>query len=250
MSALAGVRAIVTGAGRGLGFGVARGLARRGAAIALLDVDQSAAAETLAEMQGEGANGVAVTVDVTDEDQVRDAVATVTHELGGIDLLVNNAGVLSVYPLVQLPLSEWRRVMEVNMTGTFLMSREVVRVMLAAGRPGSIVSIASIAGKRGDPQLTHYSASKAAVIGFTQALARELAGNNVTVNAVCPGLVETDMINALAKAWSTTVEAMIQTQAIGRPQTPDEIAEAVAFLHRNRSVTGQALNVDGGTIFD
>jgi meso-butanediol dehydrogenase/(S,S)-butanediol dehydrogenase/diacetyl reductase len=145
---------------------------------------------------------------------------------------------------------EWRRVLEVNATGTFLASRAVARRLVVEGRPGSIVSIASIAGKRGDPQLAHYSASKFAIVGLTQALARELAEHDVTVNAVCPGLVETQMIEQVAAGWNTSVERMLDAQAIHRPQTADEIADAVAFLHRNRSVTGQAINVDGGTIFD
>ena len=107
----------------------------------------------------------------------------------------------------------------------------------------------SIAGKVGEPGLAHYAASKFAVVGFTQALAREIACHDITVNAVCPGVVATPMIDELAKGWGMSIEAMVGKQAIHRAQTPDEVAAAVMFLHANRSITGQALNVDGGTVF-
>lgn len=233
-----------------MGRGIALGLAGRGAAVAVLDVDERSAEGVAREVAALEVQAVARSVDVTDESGVAAAVASVREEFGGIDLLVNNAGVLSVAPVVELSLAEWRRVMDVNATGAFLMSREVARTMIADGTEGSIVSIASISGKRGDPELAHYSASKFAVVGFTQALARELAVNGITVNAVCPGLVETSMIDALAAGWSSSVEQMLEPQAVRRPQTPDEIADAIAFLHRNRSVTGQAVNVDGGTVFN
>lgn len=248
--ALEGTRAVVTGGGRGLGRGIALSLAGRGAAVAVLDVDERSAEGVAREVAALEVQAVARSVDVTDESGVAATVGSVRKEFGGIDLLVNNAGVLSVAPVVELSLAEWRRVMDVNATGAFLMSREVARTMIADGTEGSIVSIASIAGKRGDPELAHYSASKFAIVGFTQALARELAVNGITVNAVCPGLVETSMIEALAAGWSSSVEQMLEPQAIRRPQTPDEIADAIAFLHRNRSVTGQAVNVDGGTVFN
>jgi meso-butanediol dehydrogenase / (S,S)-butanediol dehydrogenase / diacetyl reductase len=247
---LAGTRALVTGGGHGLGRGTAIELAGLGAAVAVCDVDADSAEGVAAELVVAGKQAVAASVDVTDETSVEDAVARSWSSLGGIDLLVNSAGVLSVAPVVKLSLSEWRRVLDVNATGTFLMSKCVARRMLEEGVRGSIVSVASIAGKRGDPQLAHYSASKFAVIGFTQSFARELATTGITVNAVCPGLVETSMIEALAAGWGVSVDDMLREQAIQRPQTPEEIASVIALFHRNRSITGQALNVDGGTIFD
>ncbi len=247
---LDGVRAIVTGAGRGLGRGIALGLRQRGAAVAALDIDEDAARSVADELAVDGAKSMAAGVDVTDERSVQAAVEKVVEGLAGIDLLVNNAGVLTIARVVDLSLAEWRRVMDVNATGVFLMTREVARVMMRGEGARSIVSISSIAGKRGDPELAHYSASKFAVIGFTQALARELATHGITVNAVCPGLVETEMIISLGQSWGESVEEMLQAQAIRRPQTAEEIAAAISFLHRSRSVTGQAINVDGGTVFN
>jgi meso-butanediol dehydrogenase/(S,S)-butanediol dehydrogenase/diacetyl reductase len=162
---------------------------------------------------------------------------------------VNNAGVLSVRPVLEMELSEWRRILDVNATGTFLVSRKAARLMVAGGKGGSIVSVASIAGKQGDALLAHYSASKFAVVGFTQALARELGIHGITVNAICPGVVETQMIQDFSTGSAKPVQQMVEAQVLKRPQTPREIAMAVAFLHANRAVTGQAINVDGGSLF-
>ena len=139
--------------------------------------------------------------------------------------------------------------LDVNLTGVFLMSRAVARTMRRGGQPGSIVSIASIGGKRGGPGIAHYCASKFAVIGFTQSLAMELATHAITVNAICPGLVDTRMIHDLAAGLSMQLSDFQDRQLVARPQLPEEIAEAILFVHRNRSVTGQAINIDGGTVF-
>ena len=236
---LAGLRVLVTGAGRGLGLGVATALARWGARVGVADI--TLAAPDFAAWSG--------TMDVTDEAAVATGVAACWDALGGIDLLVNNAGVLFVSTVADMAAAEWRRVMEVNATGTFLVSQAVVRRMIAHDRGGSIVSVASIAGKRGDPGLAHYSASKFAVIGFTQALAREVGRHGIRVNAVCPGVVETAMIDDLAAQSGVSVSDWLERQAIPRSQTPEEIGWVVASLHGATAVTGQAINVDGGTLF-
>lgn len=237
---LSGLRVLVTGAGRGLGLGLAAAMAGWGARVGVADL--SITTPDFAAWSG--------VMDVTDQAAVTAGVSACWNALGGIDLLINNAGVLSVCAVVDLPAAEWRRVMEVNATGTFLVSQAVVRQMIANSRRGSIVSISSIAGKRGDPMLAHYSASKFAIIGFTQALAREIGCHGIRVNAVCPGLVETAMIDDLAASSGVSVADWLGHQALARSQTPEEIAWVVASLHGATAVTGQAVNVDGGTLFD
>jgi len=179
----------------------------------------------------------------------RAALEGFAAEAGGLDLVVSAAGVFSSARVVDLDPGEWRRVLEVNATGTFLVAQAAARVMLGRGIRGSIVNIASISGKVGDPTLAHYAASKFAVIGLTQALARELAADGITVNALCPGVVESPMIAANLKAWHMTLDQLLAPQAIRRAQTPEELAQAIVFMHRCRAVTGQAINVDGGTVF-
>lgn len=237
--------ALVVGAGRGLGSGVAAGLCERGFAVAIADLDTSAledAAQTLAACP-------TVKIDVTDEVSVEGAFRAATEAFGHLDLVVNAAGVLSVSYVTDLEVAEWRRVLDVNATGAFLVARQAARQLIAARRPASIITIASIGGKVGDAGIAHYCASKFAVIGLTQSLAKELAPHDITVNAICPGVVQTLMIDVLGAGWGRTVEEMTTAQAIPRPQTPDEIADTVEYLHRARSVTGQALNIDGGTVF-
>jgi meso-butanediol dehydrogenase/(S,S)-butanediol dehydrogenase/diacetyl reductase len=246
---LTGQKVLITGAGRGIGRGMALALASWGARTGVVDIDAAGAAETLALIERQGGSGWSAQLDVTDAPSVARVVADCWDALGGIDLLVNNAGVLSVSLVVDLDPAEWRRVMEVNATGVFLVSQSVVRKMIEHGRPGSVVSISSIGGKRGDANIAHYNASKFAVIGFTQALAREVARHDILVNAVCPGVVETKMIDDMARGVGVQVQEWIDIQAIRRSQSPQDIALAVAFLHRSRAMTGQSINVDGGTVF-
>jgi meso-butanediol dehydrogenase / (S,S)-butanediol dehydrogenase / diacetyl reductase len=222
-------------------------LALQGARVACLDLDGEAAGQTAALIREAGGQGWSAEVDVTDEHRVPIAVQDAADALGGLDLAVCNAGVLSVAPVVELAAAEWRHVLDVNATGTFLVAQAAARTMLAAGTKGSIVTVASIAGKEADAGCAHYAASKFAVIGLTQALAKELAAYGITANAVCPGVVQTEMMTAFA--GQAGLDHFVQLQLIKRPQGPDEIAAAVGFLHRCRSVTGQAINVDGGTVF-
>jgi meso-butanediol dehydrogenase / (S,S)-butanediol dehydrogenase / diacetyl reductase len=245
-----GDRVLVTGAGRGIGRGMAETFAAWGASVAVFDTLRQGVDETCVALSVHSRKSFGAVVDVTCETAVDAGVEAAWNVLGGIDLLVNNAGVLSVAPVAELALDEWRRVLEVNATGTFLMSRAVVRAMLRHQRGGSIVSIASIGGKRGDPGIAHYAASKFAVIGFTQALAREVAKHDILVNAVCPGVVQTQMITEMADQARVNPTDWINNQSIQRSQTPRDIAFATAFLHHSRAMTGQAINVDGGTVFN
>ena len=246
---LTGVRALITGAGNGIGRGLAIALALQGAQVAVLDLDVAAANDTAAAIAELGQKAIVSRLDVTDETEVDDVVHTVCQAMGGADLLVNNAGVLTTANVTDLSLQAWERVLRVNLTGVFLTSKAFARTLLDAGIAGSIVNIASIAARRGDPGLAHYAASKFGVIGFTQSLAMELAEHDITVNAVCPGVVETPMLTNLSAGSGRSAVDYTAQQLVKRPQRPDEIAQAIAFLHRCRSVTGQAINVDGGTVF-
>jgi meso-butanediol dehydrogenase/(S,S)-butanediol dehydrogenase/diacetyl reductase len=249
MSHIKGQRVFITGAGGGMGRGIAATFARRGAILGLADRDQAGLARTVAAIAGAPGTPWVRPLDVTDAGAVDAAVRAFATEAGGLDLVVNAAGILSVAKVVDMDPAEWRRVLEVNATGTFLVAQAAARVMIAAGTRGSIVNVSSMAGKVGDPTLAHYSASKFAVIGLTQSLAREVAEHGITVNAVCPGIVETPMIDHLAKAWGASVAEFLKPQLVKRAQTPEEIAQAILFLHACRSVTGQSVNVDGGTYF-
>ncbi len=246
---LAGTRVFLTGGARGLGRGLAVALAEWGAAVAVYDRHSAGARETTGQIERSGGRAIAGQVDVTDEFSVGRAVDDTVNNLGGLDLAICNAGVLSVAPVVDMELTEWRRVLDVNATGTFLTARAVAKHMIEAGTAGSIVPVASVGGKLGTPMLAHYNASKFAVIGLTQVLAKELGPHGITVNAVCPGVVETEMIAQLAESRNEPLTEMLRKQIVQRPQTPAEIALAIAHLHLNRAITGQAVNVDGGTIF-
>ena len=155
----------------------------------------------------------------------------------------------SVHSVVDMPLAEWRRVLDVNATGTFIVARASARAMIARRTSGSIVCISSIGGKVGSPRIAHYAASKFAVVGFVQALSRELGEHGIRVNAICPGTVDTQMIADLGEGWAMSLEDFVDKQVLKRPQSPADIAAGIAALHVNPAITGQSLNVDGGIVF-
>lgn len=238
--------AIVTGAASGIGAGIARVLGREGARLVLTDLDAS-------RIDSDGAT--VLEHDVTSWTSCREVVARVLDDHGRIDVLVNNAGVSRSVPFHELDEVEWTRVHDVNAKGVFLCCRAVVEHMMDR-RAGSIVNISSMVGKEAIPFFVHYSASKFAVIGLTQGLAKELAQFDVRVNAVCPGVVRTPLWEPLLDQLSTTKgitrdEAWLQFVdgiPLGRPQEPEDIGEAVAFLASDhaRNMTGQGINVTGG----
>jgi meso-butanediol dehydrogenase / (S,S)-butanediol dehydrogenase / diacetyl reductase len=243
---LAGRTALITGAGRGIGRGVAQELSAAGAYVVAADVDLASAKQTIAQLAGPGH---AAHVDIVSEDSVSALVGGLTDAGTPIDILANVAGVLSIATVTELAAAEWDRIFSVNARGTFLVSKAVLPVMIAAGR-GAIVNISSAAGKDGVAGGAHYSSSKFAVVGFTQSLAKEVAEFGIRVNAVCPGVVRTQMIADVAAAWETTADAMVsEWQLIKRPQEAREIGAAVVFLTVMTSMTGQSINVDGGSIF-
>ena len=246
---LAGERVFLTGGARGMGRGIAEVFAGWGAVVGVADVDANGARSTAEAIAAAGGQASGHHIDVTDEHSVEDALGAFLERSGGVDLTVNAAGILSVHSVVDMEVREWRRVLDVNATGTFIVARASARAMIARHATGSIVCISSVGGKKGSPRIAHYAASKFAVVGFVQSLARELGEHGIRVNAVCPGTVETQMISDLQKGWSMSLTDMLEWQAIKRAQTPAEIAAGIAALHLNEAITGQSLNIDGGTVF-
>ena len=241
MSGFDGQTALVTGGTRGIGRAVAARLAAAGAQVFLTGTDRARAEAVAAELDGERVRGVEL--DLTDPDSVRRCFAEVA-EAGGLQILVNNAGITRDGLLVRQPAAEWREVMAANLDGLHACCQAAARPMMRA-RYGRIVNLSSIVGIRGQSGQTAYAASKAGILGFTKALAKELARRNITVNAVAPGLIETDMTRELLESGRDPFSGAI---AMARPGAPEEVAAAVAFLASGEAsyITGAVLEVTGG----
>ena len=258
---LKGTVGIVTGGARGIGRGIATCLAREGVNVVIADLGQNQdiaqdMAETARHVTAQGVEALSVSVDVRDSDQVQAMVKAAIDRFSKVDILVNNAGVIGVAPVAAMEEAEWDRVIGVNLKGTFLCSKAVAPHMMER-RSGRIVNLSSQAGKRGHAGIAHYCTSKFGVIGFTQSLAQEMGPFNVTVNAICPGEVDTAMFRdvlapAMAAARGITVDEVwkdwIATRVpLGRPQSAEDMGEAVVFLCRAENITGEAINVTGGS---
>ena len=201
---LKGRGAVVTGGGRGIGATIARSLAEAGAGVAVSARTESEIEEVAAELREGGHKAVAIPCDVTDPEQIAALRAAAERELGTVDILINNAGIATTAPLAAMKLEKWNRIFAVNVTGTFLCTQAFLPAMAERGW-GRVINIASIAGKMGAPYISAYAASKHAVVGFTRAVASEVATTGVTVNAVCPGYVETSMLeNSLERIVKKT----------------------------------------------
>lgn len=266
---LEGKVALVTGAGRGIGRGIALALAEEGADIAVADTDRldsaynqygakevngyQAALKVVEEIKALGRRAIAIEADVTKWDQVQAMVKRTVDELGRIDISVHNAGVINVAPVEAMEEEAFDITFDVNVKGVFLCCKAVIPQMKQQGG-GRIINTASIGGKSAFPTLAHYCASKFAVVGFTNGLAKELARDNITVNAICPGIVRTAMWDLLADLWKQpgeTVEESWQRNVDtlipqGRAQTPADMGALAVFFATNDNVTGQAINIDGG----
>jgi NAD(P)-dependent dehydrogenase (short-subunit alcohol dehydrogenase family) len=245
---LEGKVALVTGAAQGIGRAIADGLAAAGARIVVADLRGAE------EAGASYADGVGVTGDVSDEGDVKRLVAEVVDRCGGVDILVNNAGLyasLEMRPFEQIPLEEWRQVMDVNVASMFLMCREVVPVMRARGG-GKIVNISSGTPFRGVPFLLHYVTSKGAIVTLTRALAKELGKDNVLVNCVAPGFTMSAGVEAHPEVVEKLRDVSVAARTLQRDQVPEDVVGAVVFLCGPGSdfVTGQTMVIDGGQYFN
>ncbi|RTM10167.1 MAG: SDR family oxidoreductase [Hyphomicrobiales bacterium] len=243
---LAGKKALVTGGARGIGGAIATAFAREGADVAVLDLKIEAAEARTAELAPFGVKTFAVAADVSDEAQVEAAVRKVEGALGRIDILVNNAGIDTTSVVAEMGTAMWDQMMAVNLRSVFLCTRAVLKPMIAR-KFGRIINIASQLGHKGAPEMAHYAAAKAGVIGFTRSLAYEVARDGITVNAICPGPIETELFKALPEEWK---KRKLGELPIGRAGHVDEIAPTAVLLASEEGAyyIGATMNPNGGDV--
>ncbi len=243
---LEGQVAIVTGASRGIGRAVAIALATEGAKVVVNYAKSSQAADAVvAEIEGMGSEAIALQADVAQTEQVNALFSAVLEQWGRIDILVNNAGITRDTLLIRMKLEDWQAVIDLNLTGVFLCTKAASKVMLKQ-RSGRIINVTSVVGEMGNAGQANYSASKAGVIGFTKTIAKEVASRGITVNAVAPGFITTDMTADLKVG-----EEVLKMIPLGRYGEPDEVAGLIRFLAADAAaayITGQVINVDGGMV--
>ena len=237
--------AVVTGASRGIGKAIAQEFAKLGATVVVNYANSSqAASELVSEITAAGGSAIALQADVSKAEEVDTLITNVLEKFNKIDILVNNAGITRDTLLLRMKPEDWQAVINLNLTGVFLCTRAVSKGMLKK-RSGRIINIASVAGQMGNPGQANYSAAKAGVIGLTKTLAKEFASRGITVNAVSPGFIETDMTSNLQS------EEILKAIPLGRYGKPEEIAGMVRFLAADTAaayITGQVFNVDGGMV--
>ena len=241
--------AVVTGATRGIGREIAFTLAKNGANVAINYRTLNEDVERLIEeLKSYGTNIVAVKCDISDEEEVKNFIAESKKQLGSIDILINNAGITKDGLLMRMKEKDFSDVLDVNLKGTFITTRETASIMMKQ-RHGKIINISSVVGVIGNAGQCNYAASKAGVIGFSKSVARELASRNITVNVVAPGFINTDMTGVLPEKVK---ESMLQGIPLKRIGDPKDIANVVLFLASDLSnyITGQVINVDGGMVMN
>ncbi|MEO1068093.1 MAG: 3-oxoacyl-[acyl-carrier-protein] reductase [Cyanobacteria bacterium J06638_6] len=243
---LEGQVALVTGASRGIGRAIAIALAAAGAQVVVNYARSSTAAdEVVAAITQAGGTAIAIQADVSQADQVDSLISNTIEKFSRVDILINNAGITRDTLLLRMKPEDWQAVIDLNLTGVFLCTRAVSKLMLKQ-RSGRIINIASVAGQMGNPGQANYSAAKAGVIGFTKTIAKEMASRSVTVNAVAPGFIETDMTGELPNTAD-----ILKFIPLGRFGQPEDIAGMVRFLAADPAaayITGQVFNVDGGMV--
>ena len=241
---LEGKKAVVTGSGRGIGRSIALALARHGADVAVLDMDEAGAGETAGIIEQTGRKSLALAVDVSRLSEVEEAINKILDLLGSIDIVVNNAGITRDNLLIRMKEDEWDSVIAVNLKGSFNLSKAVARSMMKQ-RSGCIVNIASIIGMMGNAGQANYAASKGGLIALTKSLAKEMAPRGIRVNAVAPGFIATEMTNKIPEKLR---EEMVRSIPLGRMGETDDVAAVVSFLTSPAAgyITGQVIVVDGG----
>lgn len=241
---LQGQVALVTGSARGIGKSVAESLGLSGARVVIADLFQEQVDACVAEFCEQGLKATGVAMDVTKSEAVRNAIGAIVAEQERIDILVNNAGITRDNLLMRMKEEEWRQVLATNLDGVYLLCREVVPVMLKQ-RYGRVINIASVVGLMGNPGQVNYAASKAGVIGFSKALAREVASRNITVNSIAPGYIETEMTAKLSEKAREELLHLVPMKRIGNVA---DVAVGVCFLASKEAgyITGHVLNINGG----
>lgn len=257
---LEGRAIVVTGSGRGIGEAIARGLAADGALLTIADIDEANASTVAEGIRAAGGKAIFVRVDVANRDSVKAMIATTVKAHGKLDVIFNNAGIAQTKPFLSITEQDWRRVMDINGLGVLICMQEAIKQMIAQGHGGKVVNTASIAGKQGYEPLAHYSASKFGVVALTQAAARAFGAQKINVNAICPGVVATDMWKLIDKGFkdegltsrdNEAFEAFSAGILLGRPSAADDLCGVARFLASSASdyMTGQSLVVDGGMVF-
>lgn len=237
--------ALVTGAGRGIGRAIALELARKGFAVAVNDLHAEGPAESVAEeVRSFGVPAAAFGADVSDPASVKEMFKAIKKELGGVSVLINNAGITRDNLLMRMKEDDWNAVISINLSSVFNCTKEAIRGM-AKAQWGRIISLSSVVALIGNPGQANYTAAKAGIIGFTKTIAREYGSRGITANAVAPGFIESEMTAVLP---TEVRESMLNQVALGRPGTPEDVARVVAFLASEEAgyVSGQVLAVDGG----